>query len=146
MIGDWWCSVSIVRVQFSSRDTEALSSHKSNCNTVGLSFHTYIGIFVKLFKHTQYISKCRTRIRSLFTHQWLDVTNSTNKKQTKTKKRKKKKESLLMHMDEEIIYHSILRLCLHLYIQQEYVTCYEQRISEQIVSKSIVTNLFFSWK
>ena len=90
MIGDWWCSVSIVRVQFSSRDTEALSSHKSNCNTVGLSFHTYIGIFVKLFKHTQYISKCRTRIRSLPTHQWLNVTNSTNKKQTKTKEKKEK--------------------------------------------------------
>jgi hypothetical protein len=66
------------------------------------------------------------------------------KNKQKQKKRKKKKESLLMHMEEEIIYHSILRLCLHLYIQQEYVTCYEQRISEQIVSKSIVTNLFFS--
>ena len=49
-------------------------------------------------------------------------------------------------MDEEIIFPSILRLCLHLYIQEEYVTCYEQRISEKIVGKSIVTNLFFSWK
>jgi len=31
-------------------------------------------------------------------------------------------KNLLMHMDEEIIYPSNLRLCLHLYIQQEYVT------------------------
>ena len=67
----------------------------------------------------------------------------TNKKKTKEKKRK---QSLLMHMDEEIIYHSILRLCLHCYIQQEYVTWYEQRISEKIVGKSIVTNLFLSSK
>ena len=29
---------------------------------------------------------------------------------------------MLMHIDEEIIYPSILRLCLHVYIQQEYVT------------------------
>jgi hypothetical protein len=67
--------------------------------------------------------------------------------QTKTKnktKEKKRKKSMLMHMDEEIIYHSILRLCLPLYIQQECVTCYEQRISEKIVGKSIVANLFFS--
>jgi hypothetical protein len=49
-----------------------------------------------------------------------------------------------MHMDEEIIFHSILRLCLHLYIKQELVTCYEQRISEKIVGKSIVATLFFS--
>ena len=47
-------------------------------------------------------------------------------------------------MDDEIIYPSILRLCFYSYIQQEYVTCYEQRISENIVGKSIVTNLFFS--
>ena len=53
---------------------------------------------------------------------------------------------MLMHIDEEIIFPSILRLCLHLYIQQEYVPCYEQRISEKIVGKSIVTHLFFSWK
>ena len=51
---------------------------------------------------------------------------------------------MLMHIDEEIIYPSILRLCLHVYIQQECVTCYEQRISEKIVGKSIVANLFFS--
>jgi hypothetical protein len=51
---------------------------------------------------------------------------------------------MLMHIEEEIIYPSILRLCLHVYIQQEYVTCYEQRISEKIVGKSIVANLFFS--
>jgi hypothetical protein len=38
MIGDWWCSVSIVRVQFSSRDTKPLSSNKSNCNTEWGSF------------------------------------------------------------------------------------------------------------
>ena len=63
------------------------------------------------------------------------------KKQNKTTK--KEKENLLMHMDEDVIYPSILRLCLHLYIQQEYLTCYEQRISEKIVGKSIVTNLFF---
>jgi hypothetical protein len=49
-------------------------------------------------------------------------------------------------MDEEIIYPSILRLCLQLYIQQEYVTWYQQRISETIVGKSIITHLFFSWK
>jgi hypothetical protein len=49
----------------------------------------------------------------------------------------------LMHMEEDDIYPSILRLCLNLYIQQEYLTCYEQRISEKIVGKSIVTNLFF---
>ena len=53
---------------------------------------------------------------------------------------------MLMHIDEEIIFPSILPLCLHLYIQQEYVPCYEQRISEKIVGKSIVTHLFFSWK
>ena len=68
-----------------------------------------------------------------------------NKQKAKNKtKQKKTKKSLLMYMDEEIIYPSILRLCLHLYIQQEYVTCYEQRISETIVGKSIVTHLFFS--
>jgi hypothetical protein len=49
-----------------------------------------------------------------------------------------------MNMDEEIIYHNILRLCLYVYIQQECVTCYEQRISEKIVGKSIVANFFFS--
>jgi hypothetical protein len=49
-----------------------------------------------------------------------------------------------MHIDEGIIYSSILRLRLHVYIQQEYVTCYEQRISDKIVGKSIVANLFFS--
>jgi len=32
----------------------------------------------------------------------------------------------------------------YVYIQQEYITCYEQRISETIVGKSIVTHLFFS--
>jgi hypothetical protein len=51
---------------------------------------------------------------------------------------------MLMHMDEEIINPSIIRLCLHLYIQQEYITCYEQRISEKIVSKSIITHFVFS--
>ena len=69
--------------------------------------------------------------------------------QTKTKnktKEKKRMKRLLMHMDDEIIYHSILLLCLPLYIQQDYATWYQQRISEKIVSKSIVTNLFFSWK
>ena len=54
--------------------------------------------------------------------------------QTKSKKqnkRKKNKKNLLMHMDEEIIYHNILRLCLYVYIQQEFATCHEQRISEK---------------
>ena len=46
-----------------------------------------------------------------------------NKQKQKTKqKKKKRKKSLLLHMDEEIIYHSILLLCFHLYIQQDYVT------------------------
>jgi hypothetical protein len=40
MIGNWWCSVSIVRVQFSSRDTETLSAHTSNCNNVGIICYT----------------------------------------------------------------------------------------------------------
>ena len=66
--------------------------------------------------------------------------------QAKKKKRKKKKKSLLIHMEEEIIYPSILRLCLHLYIQQELVAWYQKRISEKILGKSIVTNLSFSWK
>ena len=70
----------------------------------------------------------------------------TKNKKTKQKKKKEKKpvKSLLMHMDEEILFPSIHRLSLHVYIQQEYVTCYEQRISEKIVGKSIVANLFFS--
>ena len=68
-----------------------------------------------------------------------------NKQKTKNKtKEKKTKKNLLMHMDDETIFPSIHRLCLHLYIQQEYVPCYEQRISEKIVGKSIVTHLFFS--
>jgi hypothetical protein len=49
-----------------------------------------------------------------------------------------------MQIDEEIIYPSILLLCLHVYIQQECATCYEQRISEKIVGESFVANLFFS--
>ena len=48
------------------------------------------------------------------------IQKTKNKKQNKTKT--KQKENLLMHMDEEIIYPSIHRLCLHLYIPQEYVT------------------------
>ena len=145
MIGDWWCSVSIVRVQFSSRDTETLSSHTFNCNTVELSFHTYIGIFVKLDIPSIFQS-AEQESEVFLTHQWLDVTNSTNKNKKQNKRKKKRKKSLLLHMDEEIIYHSILRLCFHLYIQQDYVTWYQQRISEKIVSKSIVTHLFLSWK
>ena len=30
----------------------------------------------------------------------------------------------------------------YVYIQQEYITCYEQRINEKLVGKSIVTHLF----
>ena len=42
-----------------------------------------------------------------------------NKHKTKKQnKRKKPKTNLLMHLDEEIIFPSIPRLCLHLYIQQ----------------------------
>ena len=68
-----------------------------------------------------------------------------NKQKTKNKTKETKRiKNMLMHIDEEIIYPSILRLCLHVYIQQECVTCYEQRISEKIVGKSIVANLFFS--
>ena len=48
---------------------------------------------------------------------------------------------MLMHMDEEVIYSSILRLCLYVYIQQEYVTCHEQRISEKN-SRQINCNKF----
>ena len=70
------------------------------------------------------------------------IQQTKSKKQNKRKKTKKK--NLLMNMDEEIIYHNILRLCLYVYIQQECVTCYEQRISEKIVGKSIVANFFFS--
>ena len=58
-----------------------------------------------------------------------------NKQKKKQNKEKKRKKNMLMHMDDEIIYPSILRLCFYLYIQQEYVTCYEQRISENIVGK-----------
>ena len=36
---------------------------------------------------------------------------------------------MLMHMDEEIIFAIMLRLCLHVYVQQEYINCNEQRIS-----------------
>jgi hypothetical protein len=41
---------------------------------------------------------------------------------------------MLMHMDEDIA--SIM--FTYVYNQQEYITCYEQRISETIVGKSIV--------
>jgi hypothetical protein len=147
MIGNWWCSVSIVRVQFSSRDTETLSAHTSNCNNVGIICYTYIGIYIYNYLDIPSIFQSAEQESEVFlTHQWLNVTNSTNKKQKTKQKKKKRNKSLLMHMDEEIIYPSILRLCLHLYILQEYVTWYQQRISETIVGKSIITHLFFSWK
>ena len=93
MIGNWWCSVSIVRVQFSSRDTETLSAHTSNCNNVGIICYTYIGIYIYNYLDIPSIFQSAEQESEVFlTHQWLNVTNSTNKKQkTKQKKKKQKK-------------------------------------------------------
>ena len=93
MIGNWRCSVPIVRVQFSSRDTETLSAHTSNCNTVGLTCYTYIGIYIYNYLDILSIFQSAEQESEVcLTHQWLDVTNSTNKnkKQNKRKKNERK--------------------------------------------------------
>ena len=89
MIGNWRCSVSIVRVQFSSRDTETLSAHTSNCNTVGLACYTYIGIYIYNYLGISSIFQSAEQESEVFlTHQWLDVTNSTNKNKKQNKRKK----------------------------------------------------------
>ena len=41
-LSDWCCSVSMVRVQISSREEQNLTAQKSNSNTVWFNFQTYI--------------------------------------------------------------------------------------------------------
>jgi hypothetical protein len=59
-------------------------AHTSNCNTVGLTCYTYIGIYIYNYVDILSIFQSAEQESDVFlTHQWLDVTNSTNKKQNK---------------------------------------------------------------